>query len=87
MFENIDIDAFNKAFIELTSKISGHTNRRIVAVDGKKSRVSHDGKKKAIYLVNTWLDENDVILGQLKTSEKSNEIKAIHKLLNLLFLK
>jgi hypothetical protein len=56
-------------------------------VDEKTSRGSHDGKKRAIHLVNAWVDENDIILGQLKTEAKSNEITAIPEFLELLFLK
>ncbi|SHK28059.1 DDE_Tnp_1-associated [Paramaledivibacter caminithermalis DSM 15212] len=63
VFENIDSDAFNKAFIDWTRKMSDHTDGRIVAVDGKTSRRSHDGEKGAIHLVNAWVDENDIILG------------------------
>lgn len=87
VFENIDSVAFNKAFIDWTNKISNHTEGRIVAIDGKTSRRSHDGEKGAIHLVNAWVDENDIILGQLKTHAKSNEITAIPELLDLLFLK
>lgn len=46
-----------------------------------------DGEKKAIHIVNAWVDENNLILGQLKTDSKSNEITAIPELLELLFLK
>lgn len=87
VFENIEGKAFNKAFIDWTKKISKQTEGRIIAVDGKTLRRSHDGEKGAIHLVNAWVDENDIILGQLKTKEKSNEITAIPELLDLLFLK
>ncbi len=87
VFEHLDSKAFNKAFIEWTNKVSEHTEGRIIAIDGKTVRGSLDGEKKPIHIVNAWVDENDLILGQMKTSEKSNEITAIPELLDLLFLK
>ena len=38
-------------------------------------------------MVNAWCSENGLVLGQEKTSEKSNEITAIPALLNTLELK
>lgn len=87
VFEHLDSKAFNRAFMEWTNKISDHTEGRIIAVDGKTVRGSADGERKAIHIVNAWVDENDLIIGQMKTSEKSNEITAIPELLDLLFLK
>lgn len=86
VFENIDSKAFNKAFINWTNKLSEHTQGRIVAIDGKTVRRSFDGENNPIHLVNAWVDENDMILGQVKTDSKSNEITAIPELLELLFL-
>ena len=87
IFENIDSEAFNQSFMNWTKKISAQSKGRIVAIDGKTSRRSHDGEKGAIHIVNAWVDENDLILGQVKTDTKSNEITAIPELLELLFLK
>lgn len=87
VFEHLDSKTFNKAFMEWTNKVSEHTEGRIIAVDGKTVRGSIDGERKPIHIVNAWVDENDLILGQIKTSEKSNEITAIPELLDLLFLK
>lgn len=84
VFQNIDPAIFNAAFISWTSEISSNSEGRIIAIDGKTIRRSHDGEKKAIHIVNAWVDENDLILGQLKTHEKSNEITAIPELLELL---
>lgn len=87
VFENLDSDSFNRAFISWTSKLSNQSAGRIIAVDGKTSRGSHTEDRKAIHLVNAWVEENDLLLGQLKTEEKSNEITAIPELLDLLFIK
>lgn len=88
VFENIDSTVFNSSFMNWTHNISNESEGRIVAIDGKTSRRSHDKSidKKAIHIVNAWVDENDLILGQLKTEEKSNEITAIPELIDMLFL-
>lgn len=86
VFEHLDPKAFNRAFMDWTSKLCDNTEGRIIALDGKTLRGSTDGNKKAIHIVNAWVDENNFILGQIKTDSKSNEITAIPELLDLLFL-
>jgi len=58
----------------------------VIAVDGKTVRRSFDKKSKrnAIHMVSAFSCANGVVMGQLKTDDKSNEIKAIPDLLNLL---
>lgn len=60
-----------------------------MAIDGKTLRRSHDraAGKKALHLVSAWAVENRLILAQLATEEKSNEITAIPLLLKQLVLK
>ena len=66
-------------------KLSGG---EIIAVDGKTQRRSHDRKRglKALHMVSAWASRNGVVLGQVKTEEKSNEITAIPVLLEKLEL-
>lgn len=63
--------------MDWTNKLCDNTEGRIIALDGKTLRGSTDGNKKAIHIVNAWVDENNFILGQIKTDSKSNEITAI----------
>ncbi len=60
----------------------------IVNIDGKALRRSYDTEsdKKMIYMVSAWANQNNLVLGQEKVEEKSNEITAIPKLLSLLEL-
>ena len=60
----------------------------VVAIDGKTVRRSHDNRagKQPIHLVSAWASANTLTLGQVKTEEKSNEITAIPRLLELLEL-
>jgi predicted transposase YbfD/YdcC len=57
-----------------------------IAVDGKTSRRSFDAAhaKPAIHTVSAWLSDEGLVLGQIKTADKSNEITAIPDLLRVL---
>ena len=61
----------------------------VVAINGKTARRSHDSRagKGALHLVSAWASANTLTLGQVSTEEKSNEITAIPRLLELLDLK
>jgi predicted transposase YbfD/YdcC len=61
---------------------------QVVAFDGKTLRRSHNRSKgkKAIHMVSAWATENQLVLGQVKVDDKSNEITAIPALLELLTL-
>lgn len=60
----------------------------IVNIDGKSLRRSFDteGEKAMIYMVSAWANMNNMVLGQIKVDDKSNEITAIPKLLKMLDL-
>lgn len=62
------------------------TKGQVVAIDGEKLRRSYDNKssKAAVHMVRAWASANHVVLGQVKTEEKSNEIKAVPELLKIL---
>jgi predicted transposase YbfD/YdcC len=79
-----ELESSFRSFVWETSKIS---NGEIVGIDGKTLRGSGDEKSKAIHMVSAWAAANKVVLGQIKTDEKSNEITAIPTLIGLLDLK
>jgi predicted transposase YbfD/YdcC len=59
---------------------------RLIPIDGKTIRRSLDtaNGKSPIHLVSAWSAVNHMVLGQLATDAKSNEITAIPQLLKLL---
>ena len=81
-------DQLQIAFAELIKACHDVTEGAVVAIDGKTLRGSYcRGKGKgAIHMVSAFSAANGVVLGQVKTAEKSNEIMAIPKLLKLLNL-
>jgi len=58
----------------------------LIAIDGKTARRSFDSAsdKPAIHMVSAWANRNRLVLGQVKVDEKSNEIDAIPRLLELM---
>lgn len=86
VFAKIKPQEFQKRFIEWVQAIERLTSGQVVAVDGKKLRRSHDQEagKEAISMVSAWATQNQLVLGQTKVAEKSNEISAIPELLQLL---
>lgn len=77
------------SFVDWVQSISELTEGEIVAIDGKRARRSYDkrNKKSAIHMVSAWACTNGIVLGQQKTEDKSNEITAIPKLLEVLEIK
>ena len=86
IFAKIRPEEFQRRFIEWVQAIEKLTAGQVIAVDGKKLRRSHDQQtgKEAIYMVSAWATENQLVLGQTKVADKSNEITAIPELLQLL---
>lgn len=86
VFGKIKPEEFQKRFMEWVRAAETLTAGQVIAVDGKKLRRSHDQQagKAAIYMVSAWATENQLVLGQTKVADKSNEITAIPELLRLL---
>jgi predicted transposase YbfD/YdcC len=85
----IEPSQFQECFINWMKEAALNTQGEIVAIDGKTVRRSYDKKSKlgAIHMVSAFAAENGVVLGQVKTHEKSNEITAIPDLLSRLEIK
>ena len=86
-FRAIDPEAFKMAFAAFVRDLLPQASERLIAVDGKTSRRSHDGAMKALHLVSAFATEARLVLPQVATPEKSNEITAIPALLTLLDLR
>ena len=79
-------EAFQRCFqarIRDTIPTDAHDPDRLVAIDGKACRGSHDRAKDlgALHIVSAWASEEGIALGQVATDAKSNEITAIPQLL------
>ena len=89
VFSRLDPDRFQECFTEWNQGVAKLLPGEVVAIDGKTARRSHDTRagKGALHLVSAWASANSLTLGQVSTEEKSNEITAIPRLLQLLDLK
>ena len=79
-------EAFQKCFQEwITDAIAPDEGQpdRLIAIDGKTNRRSHDAAHDlgALHIVSAWASEEGIALGQVATDAKSNEITAIPLLL------
>lgn len=89
-----DSDTFRRVFErldpkELSTCLNDWLNierekRGIVAVDGKTIRGSGNSEHKAYHVVSAFVAENQITLGEIVVEEKSNEIKAVPELLDII---
>ena len=88
LFRLLDPQSFGAAFQRFTATFAG-TVQGVVAVDGKVLRRSFDraSGKSALHMVSAWGCEQRLVLAQIATDAKSNEITAVPKLLAMLSLK
>lgn len=88
VFSNIDSHQFEACFIEWVSTLAQLNPKEIIAIDGKTIKgAKSNGMKSPVHMVSAWANDNNLVLGQVKVFEKSNEITAIPKLLEVLSLK
>ena len=83
VFRLINTEALENACHQWLACLVGRV-KGVVAIDGKSVRGSRDGKKHPLHIVSAWASEHGMLLGQVRTAEKSNEITAIPELLKLL---
>lgn len=89
LFSRLDPQQLQESFLKWINTVFIFTGGKIIAIDGKTLRHSYDtaSGRPAIHMISAWCCKNNLVLGQVKTSEKSNEITAIPELLKMLDLK
>lgn len=88
IFAMLDPRALEEAFRRWVEAVATLTKGEVVAIDGKTLRRSfRDADRSAfVHMVSAWATGNRMVLGQVKTEDKSNEITAIPRLLDLLHI-
>ena len=86
VFALLDAQSFHQRFAAWIKAVFEKTEGEVIAIDGKTARRSHHKGigKEALHTVSAWACGNEIILGQVATNTKSNEITAIPELLQLL---
>jgi hypothetical protein len=96
IFAVLDAEPFQHCFIAWVASFTG-LGADLVAIDGKTLRRSYQegGARAPIHMISAWSTRHNLVLGQAKpapadgpgVADKSNEIIAIPKLLDLLTIK
>jgi predicted transposase YbfD/YdcC len=89
VFARLNPEAFESCFVAWTAALAS-SGKRLIAIDGKAIRRSFEhawDKSGMTHLVSAFVDANCMVFSQLAVSDKSNEIQAIPKLLELLDLR
>ena len=88
VFAALDGQKFVECFLRWVEGLQVSTQGKVVAIDGKTVRASLDRAKgkNPLHVVSAWVTENRLFLGQEVVEEKSNEITAIPRLLEVLEL-
>src|SRR5437016_1488954 len=85
IFATLDARAFQACFVAWVAALT-NTPAEVIAIDGTTPRRSYQtkGSKDAIHMVSAFAARQRIVLGQVKVSEKSNEIVAIPALLDMM---
>jgi predicted transposase YbfD/YdcC len=88
VFDRLEPQVFQRCFRSWVGALARQLGMNHIAIDGKTMRHSGSGPKgwKPLHLVSAWARECQLSLGQVAVEEKSNEITAIPRLLELLDL-
>jgi predicted transposase YbfD/YdcC len=90
VFARLNPKRFQECFLAWTQAVAQLTKGALVSLDGKTVRASFDRATASspLHMLSAWCSEQGgLVLGQIKTEEKSNEITAIPDLLQLLAIK
>jgi predicted transposase YbfD/YdcC len=85
IFASLDAEKFQQCFVAWVVSLTG-APAGVIAIDGKTVRRSgaKKGSKAPIHMVSAFAARQRLVLGQVKVADKSNEIIAIPKLLDML---
>jgi len=89
VFSKLDPTLFEQCFSRWIASLAIDLKKEIIALDGKTLRGSSNKRRgePALHIVSAWATKNRLLLAQMKTADKSNEITAIPKLLDLIDIK
>ena len=90
VFARLNPEAFEACFVAWIASLAETTDGRLIAIDGKAIRRSFEhawDKSGMAHRVSAFVGSSQMVFGQCKVEDKSNEIVAIPKLLELIDVK
>ena len=87
VFALLDTQHFEGCFIGWMQQLCPSLAGALIPIDGNSVRGSQNGTLGMAHLVSAWHSEAGLVLGQVKTAVKSNEITAIPQVLDVLDVK
>lgn len=88
LFNIISPIQFEKCFILWMKSVVNLADKDIISIDGKTMRGTIEGDStRGVHIVSALCNSHSLVIGQVKTEEKSNEITAIPELLDMLYIK
>lgn len=85
VFSLIDPQKLEDCLQKWVREVFQMSPKGVISIDGKSVKGSASpGSHKYVHMISAWSHEADLVLGQLKVDEKTNEIKAIPQLLDKL---
>jgi len=89
VFNTLNPNELNKVLARIAKDLGIKGEGEIISFDGKSMRGTSASDKglKAIHMLNAWSHDRGICLGHMKVDDKSNEIPAVPRLMELLDLK
>ena len=88
VFSKMNPLKFEECFRNWVNDILGKHKGQLISIDGKTiCGAKFNGNKSLIHMVSAWACDSNIVLGQIKVDEKSNEITAIPELLKSFLIK
>jgi predicted transposase YbfD/YdcC len=90
VFARLNPQRFQECFLSWTRAVAQFTQGTLISLDGKTVKASFDRATASspLHMLSAWCsDQGGLVMGQVKTNSKSNEITAIPDLLQLLAIK
>lgn len=86
VFSSLDTSVLNKCLMDCGKAILDTLGEKQICIDGKKIKGVNPRSRgnTGLYIVNAWVSENELCIGQKKVADKSNEITAIPEIINSL---
>ena len=80
---------FEKCFVNWVKSAIEIPDKEIVSIDGKTLRGTQDNEdnQNVIHMISAWANKSQVVLGQIRVDEKSNEIPAVPDLIDFIDVK